>query len=128
MARNLTIGATTITAGSTTGGLSGFTHSIASIAKSVNEIWRFEGAITATADVYTRAQIPNMGDPTFYFIQNHAANAMTITLIHAGGDSPDVLTLAAGGILMMNCATQDALTSIEVFGTNSDEYTMILAD
>ena len=129
MARSLTTSATTLTAGSTTGGLSGFTHSIASIAQTVNEVWRFEGAITGGADTYTVANIPNMGDPVFYFVQNHSSsNTMTITLVHAGAGTPDALTLAAGGILLWNGSAEGALTSIAVGGTNSDEYTLILAD
>ena len=127
MSRDLILSSVRLTAGATTGGLRGFTHSVTEILKSVNEVWRFEGAITGS-DTYTAANVPNLGEPVFYFLQNHGGNAMTVTLTHGGANSPDILTLAASGLLCWHGATEGALTSIGIAGTNGDEYTLILAD
>ena len=132
MTRTLTAEKFKVYIEATSGGIGHSSQGI-SIPKSEVEItdyWEFQGTVASGGtDTYTAANVPNMGNCKVFVFYNHdTANTMTLTFVHGGANTPDVVTVQAEGCYVLIGTRQGTLTSVAVAGTAGDLYTLILAD
>jgi len=134
MTRTLTLSGFRISAAADTG-LRATEEVVTERSFTVGELWKFQAAATTTpGDTYTVANIPDMTNLRFIYIENHSATSgedLLITCNVSGPTATVTWNIAPGGVLLLadGVSADGELISIVIMSAaGAPQYTMILGD